>query len=516
MRWLRVAGAAMLMVALVPLTGGQAVASQSGADDHKVTLCHRTNAEKNPYVVITVDKAGVFKTGHDGHDEGGVYQPGDKANGVRWGDIIPPFSYYASPQDERAGNLSQYAGLNWTTEGQAVYNNGCQPATPPPPVEQGEPSGQLVGECVESEGSQFHAKGSFDNDGVEDVTWRLVVDGSDPVAVSQSPFDLEIAAAVGTKLTLEYSTDQGKAWQLADGPITVTKCPPDEPTTPAGSYTVACDADGAVVTIGTLSTDEGVSWVLRVNGSDQPVRSDQKVQVPGSASLALISVKGRNERTRQSGTAPAACPEQGTVVKTSSPASGSLVAPGSSIAYTVTVKNTGTETLTDKKVVDTLPGFVSVSGTPSDSGVVSPNGRTITWTVTLASGASKTLTYTGLVSANAPADTSLVNEVTFLGQRSTTAHTVGRSAEVGSTQSNEVVTEVVAVEAVKKGNTADTSGGSASSGPSTAVLGGKTPASGSLAATGGQLPVGTMIALGGLLMLLGAALLKITTRGSSA
>ena len=114
---LRAAAAITLAAAAVPLAAGAATASQGGADDHKVTLCHRTNAENNPYVVITIDKAGVFKTGHDGHDEGGVYQPGDKANGVRWGDIIPAFDYYASPQDETAGTRSHYDGLNNTAAG---------------------------------------------------------------------------------------------------------------------------------------------------------------------------------------------------------------------------------------------------------------------------------------------------------------------------------------------------------------------------------------------------------------
>ena len=100
-RLLRAAAALTLAVAAMPLAAGTATASQGGGDEHKVTLCHRTNSENNPYVVITVDKASVFKKGHDSHDEGGVYQSGDKARGVRWGDIIPPFSYYASPQDEQ-------------------------------------------------------------------------------------------------------------------------------------------------------------------------------------------------------------------------------------------------------------------------------------------------------------------------------------------------------------------------------------------------------------------------------
>lgn len=128
-------GLAALLLTMGTLTVGALAASASqGGDDHQVTLCHRTNSETNPYVEITVDKASVFKQGHDTHNEGGVHQPGDKANGVRWGDIIPPFDYFGSPKDEQT---SHYAGLNFTAEGQAVLANGCvapQVTTSPTPT----------------------------------------------------------------------------------------------------------------------------------------------------------------------------------------------------------------------------------------------------------------------------------------------------------------------------------------------------------------------------------------------
>ena len=36
---------------------------------------------------------------------------------MTWGDIIPPYTYPPA-------NFT-YAGLNWTSAGQAIYNNGC-------------------------------------------------------------------------------------------------------------------------------------------------------------------------------------------------------------------------------------------------------------------------------------------------------------------------------------------------------------------------------------------------------
>jgi len=427
LRALRTAGALALLVALAPVTGAPATASQSG-EDHKVTLCHRTNSEQNPYVVITVDKAGVFKTGHDSHDEGGVYRPGDKARGVRWGDIIPPFTYYAGPQDERNGTVSEYEGLNWTADGQAVYNNGCAPTPPPPPPpgeEKQEPAGVLVeGRCIEEDGS-FVVNGRFDSKDYPGTAWRLALSTGDTIALTASPFQETIDAPAGTTVTLQFAKD-GRTWEVADDPVTVTECPPDEQVPNRGDYSAVCDADGAVVTIGDLQSGEGVTWVLRVNGAEQPVTEGQVVQVPGEASLALVAVKGRTRQVVKSSTAPAACPEQGTVDKTSSPAPGSTVVPGSTIAYTVTVTNTGRTPLVDKKVVDTLPSFVTVQGSPSDGGVVSADGRTITWTVTLAPAASKTFTYAGLVSSSVPPGTTLVNTVTFLDQRDETAHPVGQ------------------------------------------------------------------------------------------
>jgi hypothetical protein len=96
---------------------------------HKVTICHRTNAETNPYVRITVDEASV--DGDNGNDHGKgdhlfehtgpVWYSGAKADGVTWGDIIPPFYSDGS-------TLTGYPSLNWDTDGQAIFDNGCNGA----------------------------------------------------------------------------------------------------------------------------------------------------------------------------------------------------------------------------------------------------------------------------------------------------------------------------------------------------------------------------------------------------
>jgi hypothetical protein len=88
--------------------------------DHKVTLCHATHSEPNPYVQITVDVAAVLNGGHGDHT-GPVFDPSLPTHEA-WGDIIPPFDF---------GPGEQYAGMNLTPAGQAILDAGCQvtPAT---------------------------------------------------------------------------------------------------------------------------------------------------------------------------------------------------------------------------------------------------------------------------------------------------------------------------------------------------------------------------------------------------
>lgn len=76
-------------------------------NDKKITICHATGSETNPYRQITISLNGL--NGHIGHQHGEDIIPDNK--------VIP-------------------GGQNWTAEGQATYNNNCHPAKPPviPPV----------------------------------------------------------------------------------------------------------------------------------------------------------------------------------------------------------------------------------------------------------------------------------------------------------------------------------------------------------------------------------------------
>lgn len=101
---------------VVALTVGlfATVASATKPPDHKITICHATDSYTNPYVVITVDVASVKFAGHEGHD-GPIFFP-DIPKHEKWGDIIPPTS------DD---GTRQVTPKNWTPEGQAILENGC-------------------------------------------------------------------------------------------------------------------------------------------------------------------------------------------------------------------------------------------------------------------------------------------------------------------------------------------------------------------------------------------------------
>lgn len=152
--WLGRLGIGAALVALVAggiIIGGSgsAVAGGHGNND-KVTICHRTDSETNPYVKITVSfDAATGKLKDNGQGDhtthtGDVWYPGH-AKEPKWGDIIPSYSW-PGDANHPAGS---YAGLNWDSAGQAIWNNGCKPVqTPPPPAKS-----KVYGNVTFTEGS---------------------------------------------------------------------------------------------------------------------------------------------------------------------------------------------------------------------------------------------------------------------------------------------------------------------------------------------------------------------------
>ena len=115
-RWLALAAASTTVIAF----SGSAGAALAAKDpDEWVTICHRTNSTKNPYVQITVKRSAVDGINGKGEGQGDHYGQhtgpvwdASMPNGGDWGDIIPPVP-------------GAHSGVNWDVRGQEIYDAGC-------------------------------------------------------------------------------------------------------------------------------------------------------------------------------------------------------------------------------------------------------------------------------------------------------------------------------------------------------------------------------------------------------
>jgi hypothetical protein len=74
-------------------------AERSNTNNNKVTLCHATSSDTNPYVKITVAAASAYNGHYKSHDA----------------DIIPSFEYKGNTYSK-----------NWDTENREIFENGCK------------------------------------------------------------------------------------------------------------------------------------------------------------------------------------------------------------------------------------------------------------------------------------------------------------------------------------------------------------------------------------------------------
>lgn len=96
------------------------LAGESDPPTDKVTICHRTASDTNPYVQITVNKNAIINQ-VSGKIQGHGKHVADPQKG-KWSDVIPAFSIA-----KQGGSGSwDFAGLG-LPEGQALLDNGCFP-----------------------------------------------------------------------------------------------------------------------------------------------------------------------------------------------------------------------------------------------------------------------------------------------------------------------------------------------------------------------------------------------------
>ena len=107
----------------------------------KVTICHATSSEQNPYVQIQVDDDSIVREGHGEHP----------------GDIIPPFNYVEDDVTK------EYPGKNWGAESEAIWLKGCEVPPTPQPI-------QPSVNCVDVNGKTFKAVFGYTNPNAGAVT----------------------------------------------------------------------------------------------------------------------------------------------------------------------------------------------------------------------------------------------------------------------------------------------------------------------------------------------------------
>jgi len=94
--------AAVPFAALGALGVATSATASQPSNDHKVTYCHATHSETNPYVIITTDKIAVVRA-HQNHQD--------------LEDVIPAFDWWL------AGATGTFAGQGENPD--AFIANGC-------------------------------------------------------------------------------------------------------------------------------------------------------------------------------------------------------------------------------------------------------------------------------------------------------------------------------------------------------------------------------------------------------
>jgi uncharacterized repeat protein (TIGR01451 family) len=286
---------ALFAVPFVP-----ALAGDNGNSNDKQTICHATASDTNPYVINTPDKNGDVD-GHAGHT-GPVWTPTLKANHDWWGDIIPPFDY------NDHGTAAHFAGLNWTANGQAWFDNGCRV-----------PITVAVDKTNDADGDATFGDDETAATVGAAVAFKVVVTNT------------SVVPAVLTALT-----------DAVDGSSVAFACDPDV----VGSTLAAGESTTCLVTLAGYSPADGTSVVNTV-----------------TATLEAVGDPSNHGSASDTSTVRTFVPNPDVSIVKSGPAT---AAPGDDLTWTLAVHNDGNVPLPDVTVTDTLPQgttLVSATGT---------------------------------------------------------------------------------------------------------------------------------------------------------
>ncbi len=438
MKLKRSALAALAVVGLVA-SSLAVVATTAGAAAEKVTICHRTNSNTNPYVEISPSANGVLNGHAKNHDDLFIWNDQLKGQGQKWGDIIPAFD--------------DYPGLNLTTEGTGntdgitgaqILANHCKiPGTEPQVgtlgvtkdvVSGSVPEGTTVIVAVTCTGFaepvelEIDANGGYDEIAGIQAGSVCTADETDGAGATNTTY-----TPTNATQTIEANTTKNvTVHNTYSGTITVFK-DVASPGAPAGNVTVHLDCDGT-------SYDQDL--FISAGGG-----SDESSDIPTGTECTVTETN-----------------DQGATLVSYSPNGGSSTTPptvtvGSGTTVEVTVTNTYSGTITVFKDVasGTVPaGNVTVhldcDGTSYDQDLfISAGGNDSAESSDIPTGTECTVTETGqqgatLVSYSPDGGTSTTPPTVTVGSGTTVEVTVTNTYPTPETPAGPEVAPAAVVE----------------------------------------------------------------------
>ena len=271
--------AALGVFAAVALAGGKPEDPPEPEGNHvAVTICHATNSETNPYVINSVDNDSIIKKGHGDHT-GPIFEPGMKADKVKWGDVIPPFTWWELEKvnGDKVWVLKSYPGMNGGDVSKCITEQppGDIEVTPTAPTFQ-DPTCELGADITipEVKGVKYTVKGKVEPGETVEVT-----------------AEAEKGYAFPKGVTTE--------WEHTYGNVPDNCTPPPTEVTPTAPtfHDPTCDAGAAV----DLPTVTGVTYAI-----EGTVAAGEKVTVKAMAKDGYV-LTGKDEWKHTFGKVPDNC-----------------------------------------------------------------------------------------------------------------------------------------------------------------------------------------------------------------
>ena len=389
-------------------------------------------------VTTTHTSAGVIVVGGTAVDTATV--TGDASHGVPTGTV----TFYSCAATSSAGCTggTEISGTTGAPNPAPLSSSGGFTSTATSPsITPSSPGTYCFGAVYTSDASKY--TGSSDNMGDTVVSNECFTVGAATSSITtQQSTSASGSGSVnmGGTVTDTATVTGNSTGGAPGGTVTFTVCGPlaGNATCSSGSLVGSSPAVLTPVASSDTSTASSVSFMPTAVGT----YCFAAVYNPASGSSYMTSNDNVSGTVQASECFSVTAPNF-TVVKTDVPTSGTSVAPGSTIAYTVAVKNVGSGT-GSATVTDAVPSSLTVKGTPACAvttpdtcSVSNPSGSIWTFTVSLAAGDSATVTFSATVASSATG--SITNTATITTGPCTTA------AGCSSSVTNPIITTAAAV-----------------------------------------------------------------------